>query len=114
MKKARKSFTFWFALVGIIGVILNVTGFNDVRLFIGFNPILNVLSGSKACCDVINSVSHLWYILSMITMIVYGLVIDALKSLIRKKMMVRFSFNRIDEVGSADIHQVFSLFINMD
>lgn len=84
-EKARKSFTFWFALVGIIGVILNVTGFDDVGLFIGFNPVLNVLSGSKACCDVINSVSHLWYILSMITMIVYGLVIDALKSLIRKK-----------------------------
>lgn len=84
MKKSIKSFTFWFALVGIIGVILNVTGFDDVGLFIGFNPILNVLSGSKACCDVINSVTYLWYILSMITMIVYGLVIDALKNLIRK------------------------------
>ena len=45
MKKSIKSFTFWFALVGIIGVILNVTGFDDVGLFIGFNPILNVLSG---------------------------------------------------------------------
>lgn len=84
MKKSIKSFTFWFALVGIIGVILNVTGFDDVGLFIGFNPILNVLSGPKVCCDVINSVPYLWYILSMITMIVYGLVMDALKSLIRK------------------------------
>lgn len=84
MKKSIKSFTFWFALVGIIGVILNVTGFDDVGLFIGFNLILNVLSGPKVCCDVINSVPYLWYILSMITMIVYGLVIDALKSLIRK------------------------------
>ena len=61
-----------------------MTGFDDVGLFIGFNPILNVLSGSKVCCDVINSVPYLWYILSMITMVVYGLVIDALKSLIRK------------------------------
>lgn len=85
MKKTIKSFTFWFAIVGIIGIILNLVGFDDIRLFIGLNPILNVLSNSRVCCDVINSIPYLWYILSMLTMIGYGLVIDALKNIIRKK-----------------------------
>ena len=85
MKKTIKSFTFWFAIVGIIGIILNLVGFDDISLFIGLNPILNALSSSKACCDIINSIPYLWYILSVITMIGYGLVIDALKNLIRKK-----------------------------
>ena len=84
MKKIIKSFTFWFAIIGIIGIILNLVGFDDISLFIGLNPILNALSSSKAC-NVINSIPYLWYILSMITMIGYGLVIDALKNLIRKK-----------------------------
>lgn len=85
MKKIIKSFTFWFAIVGIIGIILNLVDFDDISLFIGLNPILNALSSSKACCDVINSIPYLWYILSMLTMIGYGLVIDALKNIIRKK-----------------------------
>ena len=72
MKKIIKSFTFWFAIVGIIGIILNLVGFDDISLFIGLNPILNALSSSKACCDIINSIPYLWYILSMITMIVFG------------------------------------------
>ena len=84
MKKIIKSFTFWFAIVGIIGIILSLVSFDDISLFIGLNPILNALSSSKACCDIINSTPYLWYILSMITMIGYGLVIDALKNLIRK------------------------------
>ena len=84
MKKTIKSFTFWFAIVGIIGIILNLVGFDDISLFIGLNPILNALSSSKACCDIINSIPYLWYILSMITIILYGLVIDSIKKLIRK------------------------------
>ena len=40
MKKTIKSFTFWFAIVGIIGIILNLVGFDDISLFIGLNPIL--------------------------------------------------------------------------
>lgn len=88
MKKIIKSFTFWFAIVGIIGIILNLVGFDDISLFIGLNPILNALSSSKACCDIINSIPYLWYILSMITMIGYGLVIDALKKPNKKKIIV--------------------------
>lgn len=65
-----------------------MVGFDDIGLFIGLNPILNALSSSKACCDIINSIPYLWYILSMITMIGYGLVIDALKKPNKKKIIV--------------------------
>lgn len=84
-EKIIKFFSFWFAIVGVIGISLNLVGFDDISLFIGLNPILNALSSSKAFCDVINSLPYLWYILSLLTMIGYGLVIDALKKLIRKK-----------------------------
>ena len=84
-EKNNKIFRILVCHCWYIGIILNLVGFDDISLFIGLNPILNALSSSKACCDIINSIPYLWYILSMITMIGYGLVIDALKNLIRKK-----------------------------
>ena len=83
MKKILKSFTFWFAIIGIIGIVLNLIGIDNINLFIGFNPILNILS-SFEICNAINSIPNLWYILSIITMIVYGLIIDGVKALIKK------------------------------
>ena len=59
MKKILKSFTFWFVVIGIIGVVLNITGNDDINLFIGVNPILNVLSSTKSCRDVINTIPYL-------------------------------------------------------
>ena len=83
MKKTIKSFTFGFAIIGIIGIVLNLIGIDNINLFIGFNPILNILSSSEIC-NAINSVPNLWYILSIITMIVYGLIIDGVRALIKK------------------------------
>lgn len=84
MKRIIKTATFWFVVVGILGVILNLTGVDDINLFIGFNPILNGLSSSKACRDVINSVPYLWHILSIVTMAVYGLLIDLIRKATKK------------------------------
>lgn len=84
MKKIIKSFTFWFVVIGIIGVVLNITGNDDINLFIGVNPILNVLSSTKSCRDVINTIPYLWYILSLVTMAGYGLAIDGIRVLIKK------------------------------
>lgn len=36
MKRIIKTATFWFVVVGILGVILNLTGVDDINLFIGF------------------------------------------------------------------------------
>ena len=85
MKKMILSFTFWFVIVGIIGVALNLSGVDDIRLFIGLNPVLNILSSSNKCCDYINSVPYLWHILSIITMTGYGLILDGIKVMIKKK-----------------------------
>lgn len=85
MKKILKSFTFWFVIFGILGIIPNLIGVDDIRLFIGFNPILNILSSNKTCCDFLNTVPYLWHILSIITMAFYGLLLDGVKSLIKKK-----------------------------
>ena len=84
MKRIIKTATFWFVVVGILGVILNLTGVDDINLFIGFNPILNCFSSSKACRDVINSVPYLWLILSIVTMAVYGLLIDLIRKATKK------------------------------
>ena len=84
MKRIIKTATFWFVVVGILGVILNLTGVDDINLFIGFNPILNCFSSSKACRDVINSVPYLWHILSIVTMAVYGLLIDLIRKATKK------------------------------
>ncbi len=83
MRRILKSFTFWFAVVGVIGIVLNLVGIDDINLFIGFNPILNLLSSSEAC-NAINSVPYLWHILSIVTMIGYGLAIDGIRALIKK------------------------------
>ena len=83
--KIVKSFTFWFVILGIVGIVLNLIGADDIRLFIGLNPILNVLSGSATCCDYINTIPYLWQILSIVTMIGYGLILDGIKILIKKQ-----------------------------
>lgn len=85
MKKIVKSFTFWFTLLGIIVVILNLLKLDDMNiLMIGLNPLLNIFSSSKSCRDLINSVPYLWQILSIITMVGYGLIIDGIRRLLKK------------------------------
>ena len=81
MKKIIKSFTFWFALLGVIVVILNILKLDDMNiLMIGLNPILNLLSSSEAD---ISSIPYLWHILSLVTMVAYGLALDGAKYLIK-------------------------------
>ncbi len=74
-----KTFTFWFVIVAIIGIVLNLTGIDDINLFIGLNPLLNFFSSTKSARDAINSVPYLWHILSVISMAGYGLIIDAIR-----------------------------------
>lgn len=81
MKKIIKSFTFWFALLGVIVVILNILKLDDMNiLMIGLNPILNLLSSSEAD---ISAIPYLWHILSLVTMVAYGLALDGAKYLIK-------------------------------
>lgn len=79
-----KTVTFWFVIVAIIGVVLDLVGIDDIGLFIGFNPLLNFFSSTKSARDAINAVPYLWHILSVISMTGYGLIIDAIRLSFKK------------------------------
>ena len=81
MKRLWKSRTFWFAAVAVLGILLSWAGIDDIGLYIAVNPVLFVFSSTRDICDAINKVSGLWYVLSFITMTLYGLWFDFLKSL---------------------------------
>ena len=80
MKKFYKTFTFYFVIIGIIVVVLNILGQDDMNiLMIGLNPILNLLDNSKAVRDFMNSNTYFWHIASFITNVLYGLILDLIK-----------------------------------
>lgn len=80
MKKIYKTFTFYFILLSIIIVILNILKKDDMNiLLIGLNPILNLLDDSKIFCDFMNSNNYLWYISNLLTNTFYGLILDFIK-----------------------------------
>lgn len=81
MKKIIKSCTLWFLVSGIIIVILNLANLDDLNLLMIFlNPILNILSSSSLCAAIAD-VPYLWHILSILTMIMYGLLFDLIRHL---------------------------------
>lgn len=85
MKKIFKTFTFYFVVIGVGIVLLNVLGMDDMNIFmIGLNPILNLLDDSKVICDFMNSSSYMWHIASFITNILYGLILDLIRIKIKK------------------------------
>jgi len=87
MKKFCKTFTFYFVIIGIIVVLLNVIGIDDMNiLMIGLNPILNILDDSKIICDFMNSGSYLWHIASFLTNILYGIILDFIRVKIKKEI----------------------------
>ena len=85
MKKFCKTFTFYFVIIGIIVVLLNVIGVDDMNiLMIGLNPLLNLLDNSKVIRDFMNSGTYLWHIASVITNILYGILFDFIRAKIKK------------------------------
>jgi len=85
MKKVFKSFTFYFFILGLIIVCLNLAGLDDKNiLLIGLNPILLWLDNPNLR-PLINEVPYIWHILSLITMSLYGLTIDFIRALVIKK-----------------------------
>ena len=86
MKKFYKTFTFYFVVIGIIIVLLNISGNDDMNLFlIGLNPVLNLLDDSKAVRDFMNSNTYFWHIASFITNTLYGLILDFIRVKIKRR-----------------------------
>jgi len=85
MRSFYKTFTFYFVIIGIVVVLLNILGIDDMNiLMIGLNPLLNILDDSKVICDFMNSGSYLWHTASIITNILYGLILDFIRVKIKK------------------------------
>ena len=80
--------TFWFALAGTAVVLINLSGFDSMNLLmIGINPLLNLLSSSP-WCGTIAKIPYMWHALSLLTMLLYGLLLDGLRC-IQKKLTLR-------------------------
>ena len=72
-------------IIGIIVVLLNVLRIDDMNLFmIGLNPLLNLLDDSKVICDFMNSGTYLWHIASLLTNILYGFILDFIRTKIKR------------------------------
>ena len=80
MKKLIKKFLFWFVLMGVIVNIINITG-NDNKniILIGLNPLLNLLESNSTIREFTKSIGfYVWNILSMLSFIIYGLLLDSI------------------------------------
>jgi len=82
-EKILKSFTFWFLALATIVVFYNFKGLDDYNLLmIGLNPALAFCSGIKELKNCIRQFPGLWHFLSLVTMTLYGLILDQLKPFI--------------------------------
>jgi len=98
LKRIVKSFTFWFIVIAILGILSHQIGQDSKSIvLIGINPILNTLADYEVTREFMNSgfvvkcgtiageISIYWYIGSFLTMLLYGCILDLLKCLINKK-----------------------------
>lgn len=93
MKRLIQSFTFWFLIVSFIIIAMHQMGFDSKSIvLIGLNPILNQLpydtmnAGLQISCDTIaGSISIYWYIASILSMLFYGIVLDGIRYMMKKR-----------------------------
>lgn len=96
MKKIFKSFTFWFLILAALEIYIHQIGQDSKSIvLIYLNPILRTMSRSDIVRDFMNSglqvssgtiIGHIsihWYIGSIVTFIIYGLILDVFKYLLR-------------------------------
>lgn len=85
MKQYTKTFTVSFFLSSLLIVVFNLFNYDDMNIImIGLNPILNILS-SSSLSSVISDIPYLWHVLCIITMIVYGFLLDYLTLIIKNR-----------------------------
>mgnify|MGYP000039172010 CR=1 FL=1 len=97
MKKIFKSFVFWFIILAVLEIYMHQIGQDSKSIvLIHLNPILKIISRSDMLSAFMNSglqvssgtiVGHIsiyWYIGSIVTLIIYGLILDAFRYLLRR------------------------------
>ena len=96
MKKIVKTFTFWFLILAILEIYMHQIGQDSKSIILIYlNPILRILSRSDAGSAFMNSglqvssetimghISVYWYIGSVLTFIIYGLIFDGFRYLLK-------------------------------
>ena len=80
MKKLIKKFLFWFVLMGVIVNVISITRNDDKNIIlIGLNPLLNLLESNDTIREFTKSIGfYVWNILSMLSFIIYGLLLDSI------------------------------------
>lgn len=97
MKKILKSFTFWFVIFAIGGIYLHQIGRDSKSIaLIYLNPVLNMISRSDMGAAFMNTgmqvaartiaghISVYWYIASILSFVLYGLILDGIKALFKR------------------------------
>lgn len=94
MKKLIKSFTFWFIILAILEIYMHQVGQDSKNIMLIYmNPILKIMSYSDVGSEFMNSglqipaktimghISIYWYMGSIITFMIYGLILDGFRCL---------------------------------
>lgn len=97
MKKIFKSFTFGFVILAIFEIYMHQIGQDSKSIvLIYLNPVLRIISRSDIASAFMNSgmkvssgtiighISIYWYIGSIVTFIIYGLILDGFRYLLRR------------------------------
>lgn len=95
MKKIFKSFVFWFVILAVFEIYMHQVGQDSKSIvLIHLNPILRIISRSDIVSAFMNSglqvssgtitghISIYWYIGSIVTFIIYGLILDGFRYLL--------------------------------
>lgn len=93
IKKMFKSYTFYLILITIIICILNYSGLDSKNMlffFFGYEPILYFLVYKEPLRNIIfddiNNQILLWgYVLRILTIALYGMLLDSIRALIKRK-----------------------------
>lgn len=80
MKKLIKKFLFLFVVIGAIVNVISITGNDDMNIIlIGLNPLLNLLESNSMIRELIKVFGfYIWNILSLLSFIVYGFLLDVI------------------------------------
>ena len=80
MKKLIKKFLFLFVVIGVIVNVISITRNDDMNIIlIGLNPLLNLLESNSMIRELIKVFGfYIWNILSMLSFIVYGFLLDVI------------------------------------
>lgn len=97
MKKIFKSFAFWFVILALLEIYMHQIGQDSKSIvLIYLNPVLRIISRSDTASTFMNSglqvssgtiigrISIYWYIGSIVTFIIYGLILDGSRYLLRR------------------------------